>query len=382
MTSRACLNNSNIALLKDGSYFSSEYKQAREKFLDAAYKTGGNVENIKYPKPEPNNEPLFVDVAYYGSENNTNTLVIISGTHGVEGYAGSAIQTGLLKEAFASTLPSNLNLLMIHALNPYGMAYTRRTTEDNVDLNRNFIEHLQKSPKNIPYETLADAISPESISFWAEIRSWLKLFWFKLINGDTELQTAVSKGQYSHPKGLFYGGDRNTWSNDTIRAIVKRYLHNSKRVVVVDVHTGLGEYGNGEIILNSPINSPEYKRAIDIWGPSLIKTTLSGKSVSIHLESTLKLAFPKMLPDSEVTAVSLEFGTLPPLDVFKALRAENWLYHYGGAGHAKAKEIKGCLLGAFYPYDVKWRRSVLEKGKSVIEDAKIYFSENDAQYNR
>ncbi len=38
-----------------------------------------------------------------------------------------------------------------------------------------------------------------------------------------------------------------------------------------------------------------------------------------------------MLPNvEEVTAVSLEFGTLSAMKVFWALRAENWLHHHGG----------------------------------------------------
>ena len=30
---------------------------------------------------------------------------------------------------------------MIHALNPFGFAHLRRANEDNVDLNRNFVDH-------------------------------------------------------------------------------------------------------------------------------------------------------------------------------------------------------------------------------------------------
>jgi len=139
--------------------------------------------------------------------------------------------------------------------------------------------------------------------------------------------------------------------------------------VIVDVHTGLGEYGNAEVILNSPANTPEYQRSIDIWGSSLVRTTITGESVSVHLDASLKLAFSDMLPNSEVTAVSLEFGTVQPMDVFKALRTENWLHHHGGAGHAKANEIKTCLLRAFYPDDKDWKESVWSKGKDVVERA-------------
>ncbi len=136
---------------------------------------------------------------------------------------------------------------------------------------------------------------------------------------------------------------------------------------MVDVHTGLGDYGSAEIILNTPSNSPEFRRAIDIWGAALVKTTVKGESVSVHLDTTLKLAVPKMLPYSEVVAVGLEFGTIPPMEVFKALRAENWLHHHGASRYAKTREMKICLLKAFYPDDNKWKASVWTKGKEIVE---------------
>ena len=109
----------------------------------------------------------------------------------------------------------------------------------------------------------------------------------------------------------------------TIRSVVRRYLAGANGVVVVDLHTGLGEYGSAEVILNVRDDSPEYQRAVAIWGLELTRTTVTGESVSPHLQGSLKLAL--LLPGVEVTAVSLEFGTVPPLEVLKALRAENWL---------------------------------------------------------
>jgi hypothetical protein len=92
-----------------------------------------------------------------------------------------------------------------------------------------------------------------------------------------------------------------------------------------------------------------------------------GASVSAHLDASLKLAFTNMLPDGDVTAVSLEFGTLPPMDVFKALRADNWLYHHGGPDHPMAGEIKTSLLQTFHPADAEWAAQVWALGKEVTE---------------
>jgi len=349
-------------------HFSSDYKEARKKFLDASHAAGASVESFKNPNTGPEGGPLLTDVAFIGPKDVKAILVLVSGTHGVEGFVGSGIQTGLLKEGIASSLNPSMSIVMIHAINPYGFAYLRRFNEDNIDLNRNFVDHSKPHPTNHGYEKLQDAISPKSISFWANAKSIFSIFRYRLMYGTAELKKAISGGQYTDPQGLFYGGHGETWSNKTIRAISKRYLSKAKRVVIIDFHTGLGPFGNAEVILNESEHSPAYKRAEEWWGDRA-KTTASGESVSGHLETTLKLAFPKMLPNTEVTAVSLEFGTLPALKVFRALRAENWIYHYGGMNNPKAKDIKMELLRAFYPDKDDWKHRVWKQGKEVVEQA-------------
>ena len=350
-------------------YFSSSYAEARTRFIEAAQATGSKIESIPNPHTGPKGKSIFMDVVLLGDKDAQRTLVVISGTHGVEGFAGSAIQTGILSEEIGSQLHENTSLLMIHALNPYGMAHLRRFTEDNVDLNRNFRDPAELLPTHPAYEQLADVIAPQSMSFWSGVVSWSQLLWFRLTEGKAATQAVISGGQYSHPDGLFYGGASDTWSNKTLRSIIQRYLAHVNKVIVIDVHTGLGKFGAVEIILNVPENSPEYRRAITIWKPKMAKTTVTCKSVSTHLPTSLKLAIPKMLPKAEVTAVSLEFGTLPPMDVFKALRAENWLHHYGGNSPPKAAALKTCLLQAFYPGSEEWELSVWNQGKLVIEQA-------------
>ena len=308
-------------------------------------------------------------MALFGRKDAKTVLVVSSGTQGVEGFAGSGIQTGLLREGIVQRLPSDLSLLMIHAINPFGMAHLRRCNEDNIDLNRNFRDHDKPRPGSPEYEQLADVIAPRSLSFWAELRSWSKLLWYRRTAGKAAAQRAVSDGQYSYADGLFYGGTFETWSNKTLRAIADRYLSHADRVIVIDVHTGLGEYGHAEIIMNDPEDSRAYVRAVEIWGSERVRTTIAGGSVSIHLDASVKLAYTEMLPQAEVTAISLEFGTLPQMEVFKALRAENWLHHHGGQDHPRASEIKTCLLRAFHPDSDEWETSVWNQGKEVVERA-------------
>ena len=202
----------------------------------------------------------------------------------------------------------------------------------------------------------------------------MKLFLYQLRHDKKQLQSAVSRGQYSYPKGLFYGGNSASWSHKLLKEILINNALGAREVVVVDIHTGLGSFGSHEIIMNVEESSVAFKRAKSCWG-QLVKTTVTGSSVSPDLRTTLKLSIPKTLPQSEVTAVSLEFGTSPPTDVFWALWAENWLFHYGGNAHPRAAEIKRELLRVFYPDDAGWRAEIWSKGKMVIDDAVVCMNE-------
>ena len=371
MTSSACFDSEEAyGMVREGvRYFPSDYSDARSNFLAAAQAAGGVIESLQHTQTGPDGTPLFIDVAFFGAKENTRTLLIISGTHGVEGFAGSGIQTGILSEGIAENLPPDTSLVMIHGLNPYGMAHLRRFTEGNVDLNRNFVDHSSRHPQNPEYEAIADIVAPESISFWSEVGSWSRLLWYRMNQGERAVQAAVSRGQYSRPKGLFYGGASDTWSKNMLLSVVSDYLKPAKQVIAIDIHTGLGSYGSGAIIVNP---AQEYQRAIEIWWR--YSSWIFQGSMS---PGTLRSALPETLPDAVTTAVTLEFGTYSAMYNFKALRAENWLHHHGGPDHPGTKEIKTCLLRAFYPDDSDWQASVWQQGRDVVTDAITYLGSGD-----
>ena len=349
--------------------FSVNYQQARQKFITAARIAGAEIDSFENSCSGVGGAGLFTDVASIGQAESDNVLVLISGTHGVEGFAGSGIQSGLLTTGIAEALSSNARLVMIHALNPYGFAFLRRANEDNVDLNRNFIDHDKPYPVNREYDRISRVIAPRSMSAPANIWAALRFLWYRLVFGNEKLQRIVTQGQYAHPDGLFFGGHFATWSNQTLHEIAARQLAGARRVVVIDLHTGLGPYGQGEIILSNSEQDPVYQRAVAWWGEARVKSTESGESVSSHLSGTVKLAFTRMLVGAEVTAVGLEFGTSPPLEVFKALREENWLHQQVGDNHPQAARIKQQFLKMFYPDDDLWKQNVWEQGELVVRQA-------------
>jgi hypothetical protein len=350
------------------SLFSDDYASARTKFLGLAKAASARIESYEHPEVGPTNETIYTDVAVLGNENAQAVVFVGSATHGVEGFAGSAIQIGLLREGYAGSLGQNVRLVLIHAINPYGFAHVRRANEDNVDLNRNFLEPDEPRPDNPGYDALADVLLPTSIGPMADLKALVRLLIHVTKNGYGDTRSAISSGQYNHADGLFYGGRSRAWSAETLATIVRRHGAGARRLAFIDVHTGLGPAGEAEIILNVQKDDPSYTRASDWWGEH-VKTTKADESVSDDLSGTLKLAIPKMVPGVEVTAVGLEFGTVPLLPALRALRAENWLRQRGGIDHREADAIKLELLRAFYPDDDAWRSAVWAQGRDTIDKA-------------
>src|SRR6266403_832796 len=114
-------------------YFAQSYSEARRKFVDAATQAGSGLASYVLPdRSGPTNEELVVDVARIGSQEPRNLLLIISGTHGVEGFCGSGCQVGYFAEQLFQALPADTGAVLIHALNPYGFAWLRRVDQCNV----------------------------------------------------------------------------------------------------------------------------------------------------------------------------------------------------------------------------------------------------------
>ena len=73
--------------------FSESYAEARPKFCSAAAAAGGAIRSWLNPKARgPGGEALYLDTARFGPVDAANMLVLIAGTHGVEGHCGSGAE--------------------------------------------------------------------------------------------------------------------------------------------------------------------------------------------------------------------------------------------------------------------------------------------------
>jgi hypothetical protein len=348
--------------------FSRDYAEARNRFLDAIEAVNAPVvlETMDHPLVGPNGEVLATDVASIGNPNAERVLVLISGTHGTEGTCGSACQYAWLRSNRPSSLPATVRVLLVHAINPHGFAHVRRVTEDNVDLNRNFLNHAAPYPENAGYAHLHDFLLPASWSPGARAEADMELDVYAAEHGQLALQAAISRGQFSHPDGLFFGGYSPTWSNLTLRAILQKYAGSAKAVAVIDYHTGLGPYGSADLICDAPPNSEDYQR-LERWYENGLSSPSAGTSTSAPLTGTMATGVREALPDARLSMISAEFGTYSVRRVFNALRGDHWLHSRGTKDEALRRAIKEEVTRALYPDEDDWKELVGLRSRQLID---------------
>ncbi len=345
-------------------WFSASYGEARAKFLAAAKTAGAVQTSYAHPLQGPDGDDLAMDLAYLGPADAAKVLVTSSGTHGVEGFCGSGCQIGFLQDGLHTELPDDMALLHVHAHNPHGFVHERRVTEDNVDLNRNFIDFEAPLPENPAYDEVHPWLVPSDWDGPAHQAADAAIKAYITEHGMLAYQAAVSGGQYDHPDGLFYGGQAASWSRRTIETLAQEHLIGRSHVALIDFHTGLGPRGYGELISVDVPGGAEHLRAVAWYGDE-VRTPGSGDSVSAKVNGTIESGYHALLQNAESTTIAIEFGTLPPEQVLGALQADNWLYLHGDVASAKGRDIKRQMRTAFYGEDSEWKAMIWQRGLEI-----------------
>ncbi|TFZ05144.1 DUF2817 domain-containing protein [Ramlibacter henchirensis] len=352
--------------------FSHSYGEARRKFIDAAGGAGLLVESKRHPERGREGEDLAMDVAREGDPSASKVLILSSACHGVEGFCGSGVQVAALqdREWREHARRKGVAVLYIHALNPYGFSHIRRTTQENVDLNRNFHDFSKPLPQNAGYRELHDLLFPREWPPSKENDEALAAWVAK--NGQMAYQAAISSGQHEYPRGMYYGGDSPTWSNRTLREVLRTHGRRAGRIAWIDFHTGLGPSGLGERIFAGPDDPVQVARARSWWdggGKTPVTSIYDGSSTSAKLTGMMWASAIEECPQAQYTGIALEYGTQPLLQVLHALRAEHWLEQHPEAPPQLAAQIKQQMLDAFYTDTPEWKRRIVEQAREAMVQA-------------
>ena len=346
----------------DTALFSASYAVARRRWL-AALDTA--IRNFSYPCPgkDPEGEALFTDTVWIGAEDAGKVVVLIAGTHGIEGFAGNAIEIDILHLITDGliVIPANTAVLMIHALTPWGYAWLRRCDADGVDLNRNVVDFSSPLPENSGYELLRPAL------FLADARQRQRAFAeFEQQHGRVALEKAISAGQYSDPAGPFYGGNSPAHGRLVIDDLICKYSLQQRDLAVIDLHTGLGSYGYGEVICDHDPDSAGTSVARHWYGDS-VTLPLLGNSSSVPKTGLLDYAWHAIM-NHRSCYITLEFGTFRTDQLFEVLLRDHQLWAQAGNDRARVEHGK-LMLKHFCPSDQTWQEMVLFRARQVFAQA-------------
>jgi len=356
--------------MTDLQAFSESYAEARGKFLDAARAAGARLAHYRNREQQgPAGEQLYLDVAVLGPPTARCALVAGSGTHGIEGFSGSAAQTNWLRHRGAQPLPEDTAVVFFHAHNPWGFAWKTRTTEENVDLNRNFVDFSRPPPPNPGYEEIHAAVTPREWSEESVAQIFRFLDAYRERVGEQRFSDAFNGGQYAHQDGVYFGGERAQWANRAFREAVQTHLASLERVAFIDLHTGIGPRYEHIYLCFHPEGSAARERARAWWGERAVNLAGVTHKKLAKYTGTIVDAFESMLPRAAVTSVVIEFGTLPREGVQRAGMAQRWLRFEGAKHPAQARLVQRDYEEAFYPSETRWRTAALEQSLEFLDRA-------------
>jgi hypothetical protein len=299
--------------------FAQTYREARGKFLAAARHAGAAISSQRLPALLGlDGQPLYMDFAWIGPADADVVIVSMSGTHGSEGFTGSAVQNDWLTSGNAAKLPPRVASLMVHAVNPFGFDRNLRVNENGVDLNRNFIDF---SKPNLPDNPIYDAIHAQLPDIGAGhedvIAQYNAVIAAAVVKyGEWAVFDACGRGQYRHPTGYGFGGTEAQWSSKTLVQELRRLCARARHVVYIDWHT---IYPNGDgrqvFLCFNQTNDPLYRRVASWWTAQAIDRDIVNAQEGIRRPTRNGLAMwgvqRALAPRIDVAGAVVEFSCDP-----------------------------------------------------------------------
>jgi len=367
--------------------FTDDYVAARKRFVSAAHAAGAQLET--YPLAAhcaPSGEELAIDVAWLGDRQSERVLLVTSGMHGFEGPAGSAVQSSWLENAGTGTALSGMAICLVHALNPWGFAWISRLTEDNIDLNRNFIDWSHPTPANAYYAHVRDLIRVPDVTPETLMRMGMQHRVLAERLGPAAMQVAVDFGQYEDPEGITFGGSGRAFGHRVLQDHIVPMLAHARQLGVIDLHTGVGAFGELAIL---PIDGADSDNALVVegwWGRGLVRNWKRSeletlieqdpklRDMPLLKTGQMKQALQRWLPRTRINGAVVEFGTeragaLPSLILVTLY--ERWLRFVDQSSRMAPQHafFRSTAKACFCPEDPGWRSFVVEQGPRLIDRA-------------
>lgn len=356
------------------AYFLPGYDDSRAAFRALAERAAAryrDAERGAIAVPSARDTDLTIDWLYIPAQAQPRRLLILtSGIHGAEGPAGAAVQRHFMTEVLPEADLSEMGVLLVHALNPFGFRHMRRVTENNVDLNRNFdVTPALFALENPGYRTISPLLNPEDP---VDLHSLEHLLFAErsvlliLRHGMPALRQAALQGQYELARGIYFGGETFEPQKTGLETLIRRVTAGYGAILAIDLHTGYGARGTLHLYPNPPLVPRILEDTEAVFAghhidwpqkdPHFYETTGGlidwiGKLLDLEAQRYVPIAFEYGTLDSQTTAGAL--------DSIHRLVAENQGWQHGHETPADEQEVKRRFREMFYPSSPRWRTEIL-----------------------
>lgn len=368
------------------SYFSDDYISCKNLFVKLSCDVSAMYRNSKIDSIRlcTNGDSLAINYLYIPSQSSPQNLVILSsGTHGIEGYAGSAFQRMFMTEILKEVDHKSTGYLIIHGINPWGMKNRRRVTESNVDLNRNYdTSSTLFYNENKGYSKLNTFLNPSgkvSIDLFTNVSFTIQAGWIILRNSIKTARQAVLIGQYEFSDGIYFGGNKFEPQKSVIQDLITTTANDYNKILLIDLHTGYGIRGKLHIFGSPLKDSGTINETERIFSNYSIDWPQDKDFYETNGDFIVFV--PRILKDKMVIPVTFEYGTLNSNTLSGSLKSlqimilENQGYHFGYSNKQSEKRIQEMFLEDFYPSSLSWR-------SETVRETRVLFKETIENFTR
>jgi hypothetical protein len=360
------------------AYFPDSYADSRARFTRDA-----SLLRVKWPESQlekhalKNFPDLSIDWLWAHPRHKENLVVISTAEHGIEGYVGSAMLKIFIDEFAPRLNTENTGLLLVHAINPWGMQNRYRVNPNSVDLNRNFVLNGNYHPEiNPDYDVLQGFLNPQVPVRTLNEEAFpflVKVIRNMISPGRARVQAASLLGQHHHEKGIYFGGREVQEETSVMMSLYRKALNEYQNFIQIDIHTGYGPRYQMSVLV-SPLDDIPSAEASQRFNYPLVQKIDAQEFYAISgdmAEYVYRLRDAEF-PGKKVFAGGFEFGTfgdsLPAL--IKSLRItmlENQLRHHGAVSEKAEEQVREAYQELFFPKETRWREKALADGQQALE---------------
>ncbi len=371
------------------SLFPKTYEASRERFRNNLSVVQSKWNNARlFQHKLAGAEDLTIDWIYSeATETNQKVFILTTGEHGVEGYVGSAMMQLFIEKYLPRLDPRSTAILLVHAINPWGMKYHRRGNKDNIDLNRTFLWNLAHDPHfNPDYDRIAKFLNPGtkvSNLLLDNFRYTLQLFWHIARMGMKNFRYALLLGQYRDQTGLYYGGTQRPEETQVLMNLYKQMLASYDQILHLDMHTGYGPRYQMSLVNSALDKNPSayYEKRFNY--PLVVAATADEfyaiRGDMVDYEYAL---WQSEFPHKRFFATAFEFGTLgnTMYGLFQSPRVmihENRAYWHGAKNEKVLTQAKRGFEELFNPSAQDWKQKAVadaERAFNGILSAEGFFN--------